>query len=123
MNDLQARLLEFSVGVYENLNPIMTEKFLEPAIQQVIRSSTSVGANYSEAQTSSSYKDFRYKIKIAQKELKETEYWLVYLKKVSNGKVQLQNTIEECIQLLKIFAVIAGKADLRLKLKAHQKHT
>ena len=45
-------------------------------IEQVLRSGTSIGANYREANGASSKKDFRNKILICKRECKETEYWL-----------------------------------------------
>ncbi len=43
---------------------------------QLSKSGTSVGANISEAQKPESRKDFIHKIRIAQKELEETKFWL-----------------------------------------------
>lgn len=43
---------------------------------QLSRSATSIGANVAEAQSSESTSDFVHKMKIAQKEAHETEYWL-----------------------------------------------
>lgn len=43
---------------------------------QLSRSATSIGANVAEAQSSESASDFVHKMKIAQKEAHETEYWL-----------------------------------------------
>lgn len=48
----------------------------EPLIKQLVRSGTSVGANYCEANEAESKKDFRHKISICRKEAKETRYWL-----------------------------------------------
>lgn len=43
---------------------------------QLTKSGTSIGANVREAQSSESTVDFVHKLKIAEKELEETEYWL-----------------------------------------------
>lgn len=43
---------------------------------QIIRSSTSVGANYQEADGTKSKKDFLRILTIVKKEIKETNYWL-----------------------------------------------
>lgn len=51
---------------------------------QVIRSTTSIGANFSEAQDASSKKDFINKIYIAKKEASETKYWLLVIHKLVN---------------------------------------
>lgn len=44
--------------------------------RQLLRSSTSIGANVREAQNAESRADFIHKMKVANKELDETEYWL-----------------------------------------------
>ncbi len=51
-------------------------------IDQVIRSVTSIGANFTEAQDASSKKDFLSKIYIAKKEAAETRYWLAIIEKL-----------------------------------------
>ena len=47
-----------------------------PLITQFIRSATSVGANYCEADDAESKRDFRHKIAICRKEARETKHWL-----------------------------------------------
>lgn len=47
---------------------------------QLLKSGTSVGANIFEAQSAESRADFIHKFKIADKEAKETEYWLLLVK-------------------------------------------
>lgn len=54
-------------------------------IEQLIRSATSVGANYFEANGSSSKKDFINKIAISKKEAIETQYWLRLLNKTDGS--------------------------------------
>ncbi|HLO56499.1 MAG TPA: four helix bundle protein, partial [Saprospiraceae bacterium] len=44
---------------------------------QLFRSGTSIGANIREAQSAESKADFIHKVKIADKEAQETEYWLL----------------------------------------------
>ena len=43
---------------------------------QLTKSGTSIGANVRESQSAESTADFVHKLKIAEKELEETEYWL-----------------------------------------------
>lgn len=45
-------------------------------INQIVRSGTSIGANYSEADEANSKRDFINKVAISKKETKETKYWL-----------------------------------------------
>jgi four helix bundle protein len=47
-----------------------------PIVNQLIRSATSIGANYMEADCAESKKDFIHKIGICKKEAKETSHWL-----------------------------------------------
>ena len=47
---------------------------------QILKSGTSIGANIREAQSCESRADFIHKLKIAQKEAEETEYWLLLCK-------------------------------------------
>ena len=82
--------------------------------KQVLRSGTSVGANYREAQRSRSKAEFIAKIGDCLKELDETSYWLELL--VESDIVQfklLEPLQDECNQLLAIFTTISKKAKLR----------
>ena len=47
-----------------------------PLISQFVRSGTSIGANYCEADDAESRKDFKHKMGIAKKEARETKHWL-----------------------------------------------
>lgn len=77
---LEERMISFSVSVIELCSPHSKAFALRSLIDQVIRSSTSVGANYTEANNSSSRADFKNKIFISKKEIAETRYWLRVLK-------------------------------------------
>ena len=56
---------------------------------QLIRSVSSIGANYSEAQDASSKKDFINKIYIAKKEAAETIYWLKLIVRLGDSSEEL----------------------------------
>ena len=49
--------------------------------KQLLKSGTSIGANIREAQSAESEADFIHKFKFADKEIKETEYWLLLCQK------------------------------------------
>lgn len=51
---------------------------------QILKSGTSIGANIREAQSAESRADFIHKMKIAEKEAEETEYWLDLCKHSEN---------------------------------------
>jgi len=75
-----------------------------PLINQLIRSSTSIGANISEATFGASKKDFINKITIALKEARETRYWLEILTASeyisSNHASDLLNEIDVITKIL-----------------------
>ena len=74
--DLEDRTLKFSEGIIDFTKKLPQNLITKPLINQLIRSGTSIGANYCEADEANSKKDFINKIAIAKKETKETKYWL-----------------------------------------------
>ena len=79
--------------------------------KQVLRSGTSVGANYREADRARSKAEFISKIGDCLKEIEETEYWLELL--VDSGCVpgaQMAGLLDETRQLIAIFTTIDKKA-------------
>jgi four helix bundle protein len=69
---------------------------------QLIRSGSSIGASVTEAQSAESKSDFVHKLKIADKEARETLYWLNLLQNVDRGGDQgkLRSDLEEVQCLL-----------------------
>ena len=80
-HDLEERTSKFSENVIDICKTIKPNLINTPIITQLIRSSTSIGANYMEANNASSRKDFANKIFISKKEAQETKYWLRMLSK------------------------------------------
>ena len=76
--------------------------------KQLIRSSSSVGANYIEANESLGEKDFKMRIKICRKEAKESSYWLRMIREtgLAENTKQINNLIQESFELRKIFTAI-----------------
>jgi len=76
--------------------------------RQILRSATSVGANYRAACRAKSKDDFRYKIKIVEEEADETLYWLELIleSKVLTG-VLVEKLIKEADELTAIFTSIS----------------
>lgn len=74
---------------------------------QIVKSGTSVGANYREANRSVSKADFKNKISICTKEASETQYWLeliIETNMASENKVSKLH--KECSELLALFTSI-----------------
>lgn len=74
--DLERRLAKFGENVIELCKDIQLENINTPVINQLVKSGTSIGANYCEANNASSEKGFRNKIFICKKEAQETRCWL-----------------------------------------------
>ena len=79
---------------------------------QLIRSGTSPAPNYGEARAAESRKDFIHKMKIALKELRESEIWLEIITRMQLGDCQeVAATLAECHELIYIFVSSTRTAD------------
>ena len=74
--NLAERTLVFAKNIIDFCRDVHSGATTKPLVIQLIRSATSIGANYAEANAASSKKDFRNKIFICKKEARETSYWL-----------------------------------------------
>ena len=74
--DLEERTALFGEAVIGFARTIPQDEVTLPLIRQLVRASTSIGANYCEADDAVSKKDFRHKIGICKKEARETKFWL-----------------------------------------------
>jgi len=74
--DLEDRLIDFAVRVIKLAEALPESKAGRHIGEQILRSGSSPAPNYGEAQSAESRDDFIHKIKIALKELRETEVWL-----------------------------------------------
>jgi len=74
--DLEERTAVFGEAVIHFAKKIPKNSVTLPLISQVVRSGTSVPANYCEADDAVSKKDFKNKIGICRKEARETKLWL-----------------------------------------------
>lgn len=83
---LDSRTVSFSREVIEFCKAEPLTTITKPLIDQLIRSATSIGANYTEANNASSPTDFKNKIYIAKKEAAETKYWLGLIGGVTSNR-------------------------------------
>ncbi len=106
--DFEDRTKNFSKKIIRVLKKIKINEINRNIILQLIRSATSVGANYCEANNASSKKDFKNKIFICRKEIQETKYWLELLSEVEKGAiVELRILWKEAHELSLIFNKIS----------------
>lgn len=79
--------------------------------KQLIRSSGSIAANYIEANEKLGEKDFKFQLKIARKEAKETVLWLKLLKDLNDSfNNELEALLNEAEELRKILSAIINKS-------------
>lgn len=105
--DLEERTTRFSENIVELCKSIKLETITEPIIKQLVRAGTSVGANYMEANNACSKKDFKNKIFICKKEIRETRYWIQILQKAVASKIENVNLVkQEALELNLIFQKI-----------------
>ncbi|MGE5942886.1 MAG: four helix bundle protein [Flavobacteriales bacterium] len=79
--------------------------------KQLIRSSGSIAANYIEANEKLGEKDFKFRLRIARKEAKETVLWLKLLKDLNYNFVsELEILLNEAEELRKILSAIINKS-------------
>ena len=86
--DLEERTGIFGENIIELCKSLPKNAINLPLINQTIKSGTSVGANYMEADGAESGKDFKHKIAICKKEAKETKHWLRMIAKANSDKAK-----------------------------------
>jgi four helix bundle protein len=110
--DLEERTAKFGENIIELCKKVPKTVITTPIISQLVRSGTSIGANYSEANGASSKKDFKNKIFICKKEAIETKYWLRMIAKTDeNFKKECQILWKETQELTLIFSKIAKSSN------------
>ena len=110
-NELREMTISFSLSVSDACDEI---KGCRSYVDQVIRSSSSIGANLYEAKYAQSRADFIHKLEIALKECFETEYWLelLYRKdKLSDEQFKTLNAKRGTIQRKLIASITTAKQD------------
>lgn len=111
--DLEGRTSNFSLAVIKTLRALPKSLITTPIISQVIRSATSIGANYREANNYESKNDFIHKIALCRKEARETNYWLELLIETHpNYQIELRTLYQEAHELNLIFSriIISSKS-------------
>ena len=107
--NLEERTAKFGEEILEFCKAIKEDSISRPLITQLVKSATSIGANYMEANGASSRKDFGNKIFICKKEAQETKHWLrMFLKLIPERKEQIEALWKESQELTLIFQKITS---------------
>lgn len=105
--DLEERVTVFSENLITFCKELPITTLSNNIINQVLRSGTSIGANYMEANACESKRDFLNKISISRKESKETLYWVRLLAiQFPDKKIKLRELWKETHELSLIFGGI-----------------
>jgi four helix bundle protein len=105
--DLEERTAKFGEGIIDFCLKLKQDAISKPLINQLVRSSTSIGANYAEANGASSKKDFKNKIFICKKESQETKHWLrMIVKCFPENRKEIADSWREAQELTMIFQKI-----------------
>jgi len=115
-NPIKDKSYAFALSIVKLTKIVRTEHNEYILTNQLLRSATSIGANVEEAIGSASDKDFLYRITIAYKEARETQYWLRLLIDSdylghNEGSIYLTNIVE----LLKIMTAIQKTLKARIE--------
>jgi four helix bundle protein len=112
--ELERRTKEFALRIVLFVASLPKNKVADVLGYQLLKSGTSVGANYREANRAESHDDFIHKIGIVEKEASESEYWLELLQEAHLGEPkETVRLLRECRELIAIFTAIGKTAKAR----------
>ncbi|GEM_PF-193533 len=102
--DLERRTKNFALRIVRFVSGLPKNKVTDVLGYQLLKSGTSVGANYREANRAASHDDFIHKVGIVEKEASESQYWLELMEEAEIGdSVERAWLVRECGELLAIF--------------------
>ena len=113
--DLRERTKRFALQIVRMFSALPKTTEAQVLGRQVLRSGTSVGANYREAYRARSKPEFIAKCGDSLRELEETAYWLELLTDANCAAVQNLSTVrQECDELVAIFVTIVKRSKEKL---------
>jgi len=107
---LEERTLRFAVQIVAFVGSLPRSDAGGVIGRQLLRSGTSIGANYREANRGESPDDFAHKVAIAVKEAAETEYWLLCLRSELAQASAISVLATEVNELIAILSTILRRA-------------
>lgn len=114
--DLKRRTFNFAVEVAKLVDSLPYNLTNRQYFAQLIRSSSSVGANYRASQRAKSGKDFLNKLKIVEEEIDESVYFLELLSALNEGhEDRIRVLINQGIEILKIIVASINTTKNRLR--------
>lgn len=105
--ELEGRTKRFSLDLIKALKSFPVGYLGEVIGRQLLKSGTSIGANYREANRAGSRADFIHKTNLAEKEAAEAVYWLELCMEAGLGaSAEIQRLSQEARELLAILTTI-----------------
>jgi four helix bundle protein len=122
--DLADRTHKFSISVIKFSGELPDTEPIRIIVRQLLRSATSVGANYRAARRSKSTRDFINKLKIVEEECDESLYWLEVLHQTMPQESEnISSLIKEANELVSIFVTAINTAKSNFLAAEKQKST
>lgn len=94
-NELIERTKRFGINCWHLCFKVPKSREYNAFVNQLIRSSSSVGANYRASQRAKSTADFINKLKIVEEEVDESVYWLEIFEEVLSGNSEEILTLQK----------------------------
>ncbi len=108
--DFENRTTEYGKRIIRLCKSLPKDRINNPLVNQIIRSSGSVGANYREANEALGKKDFAHRLRIARKEAKETGHWLELIEEANSGfSERMKDLFQETKEIRNILSAITEK--------------
>ena len=115
-NITKTKTMDFAIRIVKLCNYLKDNQKEFALSAQLLRSGTSIGANFREAQNAVSQKDFVNKISIALKEANETEYWLELLLRTKYlSQKEYENIYVDCNELVCLLTAIVKTSKHNVK--------
>ena len=106
--------MAFAVRIVKLVSALPKNRTGDVLGRQLLRSGTSIGANYREAIRASSKRHFVTTLEIVQREADETMYWLELLVETDTmSRTKMADLIQECKELMAIFTAAIKTAKAR----------
>ncbi len=113
--DLEERTLEYAKRILRMTKALPTNDANRYYSDQCIRSGSSVGANYREANDALGKKDFLHRLRISRKEGKESIYWIeLIIEHNPELKKRIEPLHQEGIELRNILSTIINNAQKQI---------
>jgi len=110
MVDLKLRTKQYSLRIIQLYSTLPNSVIAQIIGKQLLRSGTSVGANYREAIRARSNAEFISKANISLQELDETAYWLELLRDGTKQNADLGPLMKETDEITAIFVTMIKNA-------------